>query len=196
MLERVADSKKIVIDGLRFPEDHAFFFERFGSDFIHLHVQALAELRADRYREHEQDGVPFEVADSQPVEGKIGDLADLASAVLRNEGSLAEHRENVLNCLRALSQAQGRECPFSVVVGGQFGSEGKGKVAHRIAYRGKRFDRRARRRTNSGHTAVDDEGITWGLRQLPVSVLAPGTKAILRLERSSIPEYSLAKSKR
>lgn len=68
--------------------------------------------------------------------------------------------------------------PVSVVVGGQFGSEGKGKVAHRIA-----CDQRAAAvvrvgGTNSGHTAVHD-GQTWALRQLPVSVLAPGTVAIL-----------------
>jgi adenylosuccinate synthase len=69
--------------------------------------------------------------------------------------------------------------PISVVVGGQFGSEGKGKVAHRIA-----CDERASivvrvGGTNSGHTAVDDKGRTWALRQLPVSVLAPDTVAVL-----------------
>ena len=110
-LERVAGNKHIVIDGLRFPEDHTFFFEQFASEFIHLHVQTRDELRVVRYREHEQDGVPFEVADAQLVESKIGELAGLASAVLSNEGSLAEHRANVLNCLRSLSQVQGCECP-------------------------------------------------------------------------------------
>jgi len=69
--------------------------------------------------------------------------------------------------------------PISVVVGGQFGSEGKGKVALAIA-------RETRARivvrvggTNSGHTAVDDAGKTWALRQLPVSVLAPTATAVL-----------------
>lgn len=110
VLERVAGSKLIVIDGLRFPEDHAFFFEQFGSEFVHLHVRSPDEVRALRYREHKQDGVPFDVADNQPVESKIGELANLATSVLDNEGCLAEHRENVLKCLRSLSQGQGREC--------------------------------------------------------------------------------------
>jgi predicted nuclease with RNAse H fold/dephospho-CoA kinase len=114
-MDRVAANKHIVIDGLRFPEDHTFFFERFGSEFIHLHIQTRDELRAARYREHEQDGVPFEVADAQPVEGKIGELAGLASAVLSNEGSLAEHRANVLNCLKLVSQVQGCECPSQLL---------------------------------------------------------------------------------
>ena len=112
VLERVAGEKNIVIDGLRFPEDHAFFVERFGAQFVHLHVQARDDLRAARYLAHEQDGVRFDVADNRPVEGKIDELVSLASAVLSNEGTLAEHRENVLNCLKSLSQGQDRECLF------------------------------------------------------------------------------------
>lgn len=111
VLERVSGSQHIVVDGLRFPEDHAFFFERFGSEFVHLHVQAPEALRVERYREHERDGVPFEVSDSQPVESKIGELAHLAAAVLNNEGSLAEHKANVLNYVKSLSQGQDHECP-------------------------------------------------------------------------------------
>jgi adenylosuccinate synthase len=68
--------------------------------------------------------------------------------------------------------------PISVVVGGQFGSEGKGKVAFYIACRKKAHIVVRVGGTNSGHTAVD-AGKTWALRQLPASVLAPGTIAIL-----------------
>jgi adenylosuccinate synthase len=69
--------------------------------------------------------------------------------------------------------------PISVVVGGQFGSEGKGKVALHIADRTKaRFVVRVGG-TNSGHTAVDHTGTTRALRQLPVSVLAPESIAVL-----------------
>lgn len=72
--------------------------------------------------------------------------------------------------------------PVTVIVGGQFGSEGKGKIAHYLS--------RSRETTvvargggpNSGHTAVDVKGRTWVFRQLPtgclhehtVSVLGPG----------------------
>jgi adenylosuccinate synthase len=69
--------------------------------------------------------------------------------------------------------------PISVVVGGQFGSEGKGKVAHRIACQESASIVVRVGGTNSGHTAVDDKGRAWALRQLPVSLLAPGTTAIL-----------------
>lgn len=69
--------------------------------------------------------------------------------------------------------------PISVIVGGQFGSEGKGKVAHYIAVQQQASIVVRVGGTNSGHTAVDEHGTTWALRQLPVSVLAPGTKAVL-----------------
>src|SRR5580704_6206944 len=78
--------------------------------------------------------------------------------------------------------------PISVVVGGQFGSEGKGKVAHRIACQERASIVVRVGGTNSGHTAVDDEGRVWALRQLPVSVLAPGTKAVLPAGAAIDPE--------
>lgn len=109
-LERVADSKLIVIDGLRFPEDHAYFFERFGASFVHLHIDAEKEVRAERFRKGEADGLSFEAVDGQPVEAAIGDLVRLARARIENNGSLAELRENVLNCLKSISQEPSREC--------------------------------------------------------------------------------------
>ncbi|BAV46776.1 Adenylosuccinate synthetase [Mesorhizobium loti] len=62
--------------------------------------------------------------------------------------------------------------PVSIVVGGQFGSEGKGKVALEIA-------RRAREPVtvvrvggpNSGHTGYDHSGRKWALRQMPAGCI-------------------------
>ena len=87
-LERVAGQQHVVVDGLRFPEDHACFAERFGSKFAHLHIIASDELRARRYRAAELDGLPFEFADHQPVEAKIDELRALATAVIHNDGRL------------------------------------------------------------------------------------------------------------
>jgi adenylosuccinate synthase len=69
--------------------------------------------------------------------------------------------------------------PISVVVGGQFGSEGKGKVAL-FAARDKKAAVVVRvGGTNSGHTAIDDQNNIRALRQLPASVLAADTIAVL-----------------
>lgn len=62
--------------------------------------------------------------------------------------------------------------PVSIVVGGQYGSEGKGKVALALARqeRGEAVVVRVGG-PNSGHTGYDRSGRRWVLRQLPVAAV-------------------------
>ena len=72
-----------------------------------------------------------------------------------------------------------RGMPVSVVVGGQYGSEGKGKVALHIA---QQSAARAVVRVggpNSGHTGIDRTGRPWVFRQLPAASLALGSTVVL-----------------
>lgn len=60
--------------------------------------------------------------------------------------------------------------PVSIVVGGQFGSEGKGKIALEIVRRSKAPVTVVRvGGPNSGHTALDRSGRRWALRQMPAA---------------------------
>ncbi|MGY3506748.1 adenylosuccinate synthetase [Bradyrhizobium sp. USDA 4471] len=69
--------------------------------------------------------------------------------------------------------------PVSVVVGGQYGSEGKGKVALAIAReKTARYVVRVGG-TNSGHTIIDDHGKPRSFRQLPASVFSKDAVAVL-----------------
>lgn len=62
--------------------------------------------------------------------------------------------------------------PISIVVGGQFGSEGKGKVALEIVRRAKEPVSVVRvGGPNSGHTAYDRSGKRWALRQMPAACI-------------------------
>ncbi|MBB4169309.1 adenylosuccinate synthetase [Rhizobium sp. BK538] len=62
--------------------------------------------------------------------------------------------------------------PVSIVVGGQFGSEGKGKVALEIARKAKGPVTVIRvGGPNSGHTGYDRSGKKWALRQMPASCI-------------------------
>jgi adenylosuccinate synthase len=70
--------------------------------------------------------------------------------------------------------------PVSIVVGGQFGSEGKGKVALAIVRR----DRTAAAAirvggTNSGHTAIGADRETYALRQLPAAAVDRSVQVVL-----------------
>lgn len=69
--------------------------------------------------------------------------------------------------------------PVSVVVGGQFGSEGKGKVAHFLAKeRHARFAVRVGG-TNSGHTVIDQSGNAVVFRHLPTACLLPQVVSVI-----------------
>ena len=69
--------------------------------------------------------------------------------------------------------------PVTVVVGGQFGSEGKGKVAHfLVRHTGASVAVRVGG-PNSGHTSYDDRGKPHIFRQLPTAALEPGTTCVL-----------------
>jgi adenylosuccinate synthase len=69
--------------------------------------------------------------------------------------------------------------PVSVVVGGQYGSEGKGKVALHIAQSTAAAAVVRVGGPNSGHTGIDDKGRPWVFRQLPASCLARNTIIVL-----------------
>src|SRR5881628_3806417 len=67
---------------------------------------------------------------------------------------------------------------LSVVVGGQYGSEGKGKVSAFIARR-EDIDICVRcGGPNSGHSFYDDEGRLRILRQLPTGFINPRTRLL------------------
>ena len=69
--------------------------------------------------------------------------------------------------------------PITVVVGGQYGSEGKGKVAHHLArQRAARFAVRVGG-TNSGHTSMGSAAERLVLRQLPTAALEPDVICVL-----------------
>jgi adenylosuccinate synthase len=69
--------------------------------------------------------------------------------------------------------------PVSIVVGGQFGSEGKGKVALEIVRREAAAAVIRVGGTNSGHTAVGIDGKTYALRQLPAAAIDRSVKVVL-----------------
>lgn len=93
VLDRVADKELIVIDGLRFPEDHAYFVETYGSRFIHLHISAPEQFRRARYSHSLEGETSFDEAERQPVEGKIDRLLVIAGTVVQNDRTLFDLEE-------------------------------------------------------------------------------------------------------
>ena len=85
LLKTLPDEGDIVIDGLRFADDHAFWIETFGPAFYHIHLEASIELRKKRFENREKNGVSFEEAEAHPVEQKVSTLRQLAHEIFSNE---------------------------------------------------------------------------------------------------------------
>ena len=86
------DEEDLVIDGLRWPEDHAFWVERFGAAFRHVHVSAPKELRRARYPNAGRTFAEFDDASRHEVESGVGELLALADEVVENDRKVEDMR--------------------------------------------------------------------------------------------------------
>jgi len=86
--EFLINSDKIVIDGLRFPDDHSFMKEKFGPNFIHLHLSCSDEIRQKRYLLQQRNDITFEEAINHPVERNVNKLLTLADNIILNDKQL------------------------------------------------------------------------------------------------------------
>lgn len=81
--------------------------------------------------------------------------------------------------------------PASVIVGGQFGSEGKGKVSHWLSQRSGAAAAVRVGGPNSGHTVISEEGKRFIFRQLPTAAIVPGISCLMPAGSYIIPELLL-----
>lgn len=95
LLARITQGQRLVVDGLRFLEDHAFWVERFGPAFVHLHIEASHELRGRRIASDSVEDLALMDAESHPVESQVMVLKTVAHCVLQNESSLEDIYEQV-----------------------------------------------------------------------------------------------------
>lgn len=87
------DEADLVIDGLRWPEDRAFWVEQFGPRFRHVHISAPKRLRRERYPNGGGSPAEFDLAAQHEVEGGVRDLARWADVVVENDASLGDMRD-------------------------------------------------------------------------------------------------------
>lgn len=94
LIKSLPEKGNLVIDGLRYPEDHAFMVETFGSAFVHVHIYSSTEIRAKRYIVDGNTENEFKTACSHNVEKKIDKLTALAHVVINNDGNVSSlHKE-------------------------------------------------------------------------------------------------------
>ena len=87
LLDRYGDGGQMfVVDGLRWPEDRAFWLERYGPAFIHVHLDVPTGVRRQRFAQRHGPQADFEDASRHDVEQGVEALRHLADWVLPNEG--------------------------------------------------------------------------------------------------------------
>jgi uncharacterized protein YprB with RNaseH-like and TPR domain/predicted nuclease with RNAse H fold/dephospho-CoA kinase len=109
LVQMLPEQGNLVIDGLRFPEDHAFLVERFGPAFLHIHIEAPEDTRLERYVLDGGTKEEFMEADSHRVESNVSQLSSLAHVVLDNASDKESFREKIWNTVDIRQNDKG-EC--------------------------------------------------------------------------------------
>ncbi|MBI5254863.1 MAG: DUF429 domain-containing protein [Burkholderiales bacterium] len=87
LIEPLLGKHLLVIDGLRFPEDHAFLTEVYGSQFLHIHVLSSEQQRRARFSDREGSSAVFDVQSRRDIESHFETMATLARDIIANDGS-------------------------------------------------------------------------------------------------------------
>ena len=91
LAKRVEGAEKIVVDGLRHPEDWAFLRERWGFGAVHVHICAGANLRSKRYADRlGGSNGSFRRASAHAVERNVPAMRRLADHAIENTGLVDE----------------------------------------------------------------------------------------------------------
>ena len=101
LAKRVEGAGKIVVDGLRHPEDCAYLRERWGFAAVHVHIRAGTDLRGRRYAERfGGSSSSFRQASAHAMEQNVSVLERLADHLIVNTG-MVDELESELNGLVA-----------------------------------------------------------------------------------------------
>lgn len=190
----------VVVDAIRIASQLTYLRRYFPAAFVHVHLTAELQTLRERYHNRPAkfaEAATYDDVRTNPTERNVGDLAKLADAVINTtQSTIADVFARVVARL-GRRPAIANPC-VDVLVGGQYGSEGKGNIAHFLA---PEYDVLVRvGGPNAGHTVfrVDDDPyifkhIPSGAISNPGARLVIGAGAVIRLKtlQEEINELSL-----
>lgn len=88
LIRPLLQERFLVIDGLRFPDDHAFLTEIYASQFLHIHVVAPKEVRRKRFARREGGTALFDRQEQHMVESQFEVMETLARDIVANRNSV------------------------------------------------------------------------------------------------------------
>jgi len=184
-LAALEESCGVVVDSVRIRGQIDELRRAFGSRIVHVHLLASESLRRSRYKLR-GDVHAFGKVMANRTERQVDQLASVADIVIDTSSNTAD---DVATRVASRLGLYGRRAEplVDVLVGGQYGSEGKGHVASYLA-RGYRYLVRVGG-PNAGHKVCEEDGTIYTFHQLPSGtrrtdaaiVLGPG--AVLSVEQ-------------
>ena len=129
--------KSVVVDSVRIPAQIAAVREAYGSLVTHIHMTAPLRVLAGRYSRRQQDAnksdtLTYDDVRSNATESMADKLSELADVVI-NSDRCTEGDVLVRVACRLGLFGEASTGYVDVVVGGQYGSEGKGQIAAFLA---------------------------------------------------------------
>lgn len=159
-LSSVPADALVIIDAVRHPGQIESLRRAFGTRVTHVHLTAPEATLAARYEERRATTTITELASYADVrrnvtERRIEKLASDADIVIDTDRN--QPPDVLVRAAARLGLRGGRRLPLvDVLVGGQYGSEGKGNVA---AYLSPEYDLLVRSGgPNAGHSVMTDDG--------------------------------------
>lgn len=194
-ITELSDTARILVDSVRLESQIEGIRQAFGQRVVHVHLTAPKEELARRYasRQSAMEELPtYEAARSDPTEHEIDTLADIADVVI---DTLRTTREDVVVRVATHLGLYGRSYDrlVDVLVGGEYGSEGKGQIS---AYLAPEYDVLVRvGGPNAGHKVYEQPDVRTfhhlpsGTERNPKAQIVLGPGAVLRV-RSLLEEIA------
>jgi len=169
MINKLEESEKdskpniVIVDAVRIEKQIKAIRQVYGAKVLHIHLDAPEEDLANRYANRESEGIQefdsYLKVQQNPTESKVKNLQDIADVVIDTKRCT---KDDVMVKAASHLKLYGRENQrlVDVLVGGQYGSEGKGHIA---SYLAKEYDLLIRvGGPNAGHTVYSEpEKITF-----------------------------------
>lgn len=186
--QRKTDSG-VIVDSVRIAEQIQAIREAYGPIVIHVHLTAPVEDLEERFNDRRKQGreKDFQYAEvrENPTEKQVEELAKIADIVINTKR--CTEQDVLIRTVRHLNIRTGRGTGFvDVVVGGQYGSEGKGQI---VSYLAREYDLLVRvGGPNAGHKVFEipepyaHHQLPSGTRKSEARLLI-GPGAVLRVDK-------------
>lgn len=158
MCEREEDGRPLVVDHVNTLAQVLQFRQAFGADLVHVHLYASDPTLQARYAkrtEAEANPLPYDDVNQLRDQAEIQALKDDADVRVYTERSDSNDTLVRVAARLHLYTPPGIRC-VDVLIGGQYGSEGKGNI---VAYLAREYDVMVRvGGPNAGHTVASSAG--------------------------------------